>query len=116
MTVLHLFIYISDERVTWASARLNRKATTEEHRQAYRKARAGVEQLFTTIEFDSEEDAEHARTRLAAILRHKFGIGAPTKARKIEGVTKLKAIVLPEANDDLCWPNREFRFPPALYK
>lgn len=109
-TTLHLFIYVTGDRVTWASARIARYLPPEEQRQAYRKSKQGVEQLFTTIEFDSPEDAEAARTRLASILRHKFGIGAPTKQRVTHGVTKMRAIVLPEANDDLCWPNRWFSF------
>lgn len=106
ITPLFLFIYITGAEVTWASARLSRYATEEEQRQAYRKAKTGKEQLFTTIVFDSIEEAEAARIRLAAILRHKFGIGAPTKQRVTHGVTKMRAIILPEANDDLCWPNR----------
>lgn len=106
MIPLYLFIFVTGDRVTWATARLTRHASPAEVKQAYRKSRSGVEQLFTTIEFDTLEEAELARVRLAQVLRHKFGIGAPSKSRAVKGVTKLKAVVLPEANDDLCFPNR----------
>jgi hypothetical protein len=111
MTPLYLFIYITGDKVTWATARLTRHPTPDEIRVTYRRARQGNEQLFTTLMFDTPEDAEHARPRMAGIIRRKFGIGAASKQRDTKGLSKMKAIVLDEGNDDLCWPNREYVFP-----
>lgn len=113
MHPLYLFLYLRDGKVVWASARPEKELIiNSSHRYYYYEMRNSQEQIFTTLYFDSSEEVEAARAPLSKVLRYRFNVASTREHRHFNktfsklGKLHAKAIILPEANIDLCWPNR----------